>query len=71
MKLSYFAGRKPRAQKALEELKSRHGAVPPEEADAIVVLGGDGTMLHALHEYQDYAVPFVRSQPGDARVFAQ
>jgi NAD+ kinase len=57
MKLAYFAGRKPRAQKALEELKSKHGVVPPEEADAIVVLGGDGTMLRALHEFEDYAAP--------------
>lgn len=57
MKFAYFAGRKPRAQKALEELKSKYGVNPPEEADAIIVLGGDGTMLRALHEYQDYAAP--------------
>lgn len=57
MKLAYFAGKKPRAQKALEELKSTYGHVSPEEADAIVVLGGDGTMLQALHEYEDYAAP--------------
>ncbi len=57
MKLAYFAGRKPRAQKALEELKSTYGAVDPEEADTIIVLGGDGTMLRALHEYADYAAP--------------
>ncbi len=57
MKLGFFAGRKPRAQKALEELKSRYGAVPPEEADTIIVLGGDGTMLRAMHEFADYAAP--------------
>jgi len=57
MKLGFFAGKKPRAQKALEELKSTYGATPPEEADAIVVLGGDGTMLRALHTFADYQAP--------------
>jgi NAD+ kinase len=57
MKLAYFAGKKPRAQKALEELKSAYGSVAPEEADAIIVLGGDGTMLRALHEFADYQAP--------------
>ena len=47
MKLGFFAGRKPRAQKALEELTSKYGKTKPEEADVIVVLGGDGTMLRA------------------------
>lgn len=57
MKLGFFAGRKPRAQKALEELKSAYGFVEPEEADTIVVLGGDGTMLRALHTFADYQTP--------------
>ena len=57
MKLGFFAGKKPRAQKALEELKSSYGFVEPEEADAIVVLGGDGTMLRALHSFSDYQAP--------------
>ena len=57
MKFAYFAGRKPRAQKALEELKSTYGACEPEEADAIIVLGGDGTMLRALHSFADYQAP--------------
>lgn len=57
MKLAYFAGRKPRAQKALEELRSTYGSVEPEEADVIVVIGGDGTMLRALHAFADYQAP--------------
>ena len=57
MKLAYFAGKKPRAQKALEELKSTYGAVDPEEADTIIVLGGDGTMLRAMHLFADYQAP--------------
>ena len=57
MKFAFFAGRKPRAQKALEELKSTYGYVEPEEADTIIVLGGDGTMLRALHAFADYQAP--------------
>ncbi|MBL4804587.1 MAG: NAD kinase [Alphaproteobacteria bacterium] len=57
MKLGFFAGRKPRAQKALEELTSKYGKTKPEEADTIIVLGGDGTMLRALHTFADYQAP--------------
>jgi NAD+ kinase len=54
MKIAFHASKKPRAQKALEELKSRYKSVDPENADVIVTLGGDGTMLRALHSYVDY-----------------
>ena len=42
MKIHFFASQKPRAQKALEEVKSKYGSCRPKEAGAIVVLGGDG-----------------------------
>lgn len=57
MKIAFHASRKPRAQKALEELKAAYGNAAPEEAEAIVVLGGDGTMLRALHSYADFQAP--------------
>ena len=57
MKITFHASRKPRAQKALEELKSTYGQVEPENAEVIVVLGGDGTMLRALHQYAHYQAP--------------
>ena len=58
MNISFYAAKhKPRAQQALAELKGLYGDVKPEEADTICVLGGDGTMLHALHEYADYQAP--------------
>jgi len=53
----YAAKHKPRAQQALAELKGLYGHVEPEKADIICVLGGDGTMLHALHDFADYAAP--------------
>lgn len=57
MKISFHASRKLRAQNALAELKNHYDHVPPEEADAIIVLGGDGSMLRALHHYIDYQAP--------------
>lgn len=57
MKIAFHASRKPRAQKALEELKGLYKHVEPENAEAIVVLGGDGTMLRALHHFADFQAP--------------
>ena len=38
-------------------LRKRYGHVPPEEADVIVALGGDGFMLHTLHSTMDLPAP--------------
>lgn len=58
MDISFYAAKhKPRAQQALAELKGLYGHVEPEKAQAICVLGGDGTMLHALHDFADYQAP--------------
>ncbi|MCK5285536.1 MAG: NAD kinase, partial [Alphaproteobacteria bacterium] len=57
MKLAFFASRKPRAQKALEELKGVYGYCEPEESDVIIVLGGDGSMLSALHQFTNIDKP--------------
>jgi NAD+ kinase len=39
------------AQAALADLRMRHRDVPPDEADIIVALGGDGFMLQTLHAF--------------------
>jgi len=57
MKIAYHASPKPRAQQTLEELKGKYKAVKPENADFIVVIGGDGSMLRALHKYRDLDAP--------------
>jgi len=57
MKLSLIASQKPRAQKALEELKSKYESHAPADADVLVVLGGDGAMLRALHAHADLDKP--------------
>jgi NAD+ kinase len=45
------------AQAARTELVERYGATPPEEADIIVALGGDGFMLETLHRSLKRCVP--------------
>ena len=38
-------------------LRGRFGHVPPEDADVIVALGGDGFMLQTLHAFMDLGKP--------------
>jgi NAD+ kinase len=45
------------AQQALEELCDRYPCVPPERAEIIVPLGGDGFMLETLHRFRSKGVP--------------
>lgn len=50
LRIAFAASRHPRAASALAELKQRYGNCPPDQADVLVPLGGDGFMLHMLHE---------------------
>jgi NAD+ kinase len=56
-RLAFLTSDAPEARLAAEELQARYGAVPPEEADAIVALGGDGLMLQALHAFMSTGKP--------------
>ncbi|MCJ8518965.1 NAD+ kinase [Pseudorhizobium tarimense] len=48
--LSFTASSAPEALAARDELIALYGNAPTDEADVIVALGGDGFMLHTLHE---------------------
>lgn len=48
MKISFVASPSPIAQNSLAELRARYTDVPPEEADVIVTLGGDGQILKTI-----------------------
>ena len=48
-RLAVLASPAAAAQAALEELSRTRSWVPVDEADALVTVGGDGTLLHALH----------------------
>jgi NAD+ kinase len=57
VKASFVAADTPSARQARDELLRRYGDVPPEKAEIIVALGGDGFMLETLHRYIDLHVP--------------
>ena len=48
--IAFVAADSPDARAAFAELSARYGAGDPGHADVVVVLGGDGTMLRALHD---------------------
>ncbi|MBD3664309.1 NAD kinase [Sulfitobacter aestuariivivens] len=53
MKIAFTASAAAVAQTARAALIGRYGDVPVQEAEVIVALGGDGFMLHTLHETQE------------------
>ena len=56
-KLAYAASKSERAQQGVAILQQHYNFVPVEEADVIVVLGGDGFMLDSLHRFMDRGLP--------------
>ncbi|MCL4141483.1 UNVERIFIED_CONTAM: hypothetical protein GTU68_006347 [Idotea baltica] len=56
-KLAFVSSDTEEAREALEELSERYGNVPPQEADVIVALGGDGLMLQTLHAHMGSGKP--------------
>ncbi len=51
LRIAVVASDRPEAQEAKAALEARYGAVPEEEADIVVALGGDGFMLEVLHRH--------------------
>ena len=56
-KIGFVSSNKPEAIKALKSLKRLYENVPPNEADVIVALGGDGTVLKSLHDFLKNKTP--------------
>jgi NAD+ kinase len=57
MRLAFLAADTPEARKAQAELRALYTDHPPEEAEAIIALGGDGFMLETLHGFIDHSAP--------------
>ncbi len=56
-KIAFYTAETDTAQDAESTLIDRYDSVPIDEADIVVALGGDGSMLHALHTCFDRDVP--------------
>jgi NAD+ kinase len=56
-RIAFLASEHEAAQAALEELSERYGNAPPEQAQVIVPLGGDGFMLETLHRFLARGAP--------------
>lgn len=56
-KVAFVAADNQAGQAALARLLDRYPHVPPQEADVIVAMGGDGFMLETLHRWLDRKVP--------------
>lgn len=50
-KLSFLASDNEEAFDAIRAFKDKYGHVAPEQADYVIILGGDGFMLESLHKY--------------------
>lgn len=57
MKPHFTAADTQQAQDAKEKLVALYGAAPIEKADVVVALGGDGSMLRALHDSLKHRKP--------------
>ncbi|MFN3076289.1 MAG: NAD kinase [Alphaproteobacteria bacterium] len=55
--IAFVASDNAMAQDALRRLSRRYRHLPPDQADYIVALGGDGFMLETLHRYLHRNVP--------------
>ncbi len=55
--IAFLASDTPLSQEAKARLEALYGGFPPEEADVIVALGGDGFMLQTLHGTQHLDTP--------------
>lgn len=55
--ISFLSSGTPEADTAMAQLSARYGQVPPEAADVLVALGGDGLMLQVLHKTMEWQKP--------------
>jgi len=56
-RVACVAADSPLAREARDALEHQYEFVRPAEAEVIVALGGDGLLLHSLHEYRKLGVP--------------
>lgn len=63
-KIGFVSSDKPDAQRSLKKMQENYKCVSPENADVIVALGGDGTMLQSLHKFLHLKKPIYGMNKG-------
>src|SRR3954452_15045404 len=63
-KLAFVASPTPESQDAAAALSARYAHAPPEQADVVVALGGDGLMLQSLHRFMGTGKPIYGMNKG-------
>src|SRR3954454_12738234 len=63
-KLAFVASPTPEAKDAAAALGARYAHAPPEQADVVVALGGDGFMLQSLHRFMGTGKPIYGMNKG-------
>ena len=58
-KIGFVSSEKPEAEQSLTLLKKLYDNVPPKDAEIIVALGGDGTILKSLHKFLKKRGPYI------------
>src|SRR5215213_3432862 len=63
-KLAFVASPTPEDKDAAAALGARYAHTPPEQADIVVALGGDGLMLQSLHRFMGTGKPIYGMNKG-------
>ncbi len=56
-RIAFLASDAPAAKRALSRMVKLHGNVELNKADVVVALGGDGMMLHTMHQMVSRGIP--------------
>ena len=65
IKVNFYSAKTKKANNALKNLKKKYKNYPINKADVIVALGGDGTILSALHQSIKYCKPIFGINRGE------
>ena len=65
VKINFFSAETKKADIALKNLKKKYKKYPMNKADVIVALGGDGTILSALHKSMKFLKPIFGINRGE------
>ncbi len=64
MKIAFVASDAPDAKSAMADLEKLYGNATRDEAEVVVALGGDGFMLHTLHQFMNSGTPIYGMNKG-------